>query len=382
MDQITLQEFNQLIQHQADPSLTFYMPAIKKGREIQQNAVRFKNLVAEAEERLESKGFGRTERESFLKPLWDFEEDRDYWQNQERGLAVFLSPETLKMYRLPLEFSEMVVLDSRFHIKPLLPLFLENERYYLLTLGKGDIHLYAGTRFDLAELDLPDTPTSLEEALKYDEPVSSQQYQEGAAGSTQQSAIFHGHDQEKDEKSNIKRFFQMVDQGVMEVISGSSVPLLLAGLEYLQPIYRQVNSYKPLREEGIQTNPDQLDQETLHQEAWKILSADISEARSQAYNRYKSLENGKTTAQLVEILSAAYHARIDTLFVELGGEAWGNFDPESGSLEFLSREDPASRDLVDLAVIHTLLNGGQVLILDQEELEQESNSGAAAILRY
>ncbi|MEJ2413222.1 MAG: hypothetical protein P8Y34_09570 [Anaerolineales bacterium] len=382
MDQITLQEFNQLIQHQADPSLTFYMPAIKKGREIQQNAVRFKNLIAEAEERLESRGFGRTERESFLKPLYGLEDDRDYWQNQERGLAVFLSPETLKMYRLPLEFSEMVVLDSRFHIKPLLPLFLENERYYLLTLGKGDIHLYAGTRFDLAELDLPDTPTSLEEALKYDEPVSSLQYQEGAAGSTQQSAIFHGHEQEKDEKSNIKRFFQMVDQGVREVISGSSVPLLLAGLEYLQPIYRQVNSYQLLREEGIQTNPDQLDQESLHQKAWEILSADISESRSQAYDHYKSLENGKTTAQLVEILSAAYHARIDTLFVELEGEVWGNFDLESGSLEFLSREDPASRDLVDLALIHTLLNGGQVQILDQEELELEGNSSAAAILRY
>ena len=62
-----------------------------------------------------------------------------------------------------------MAVGERFHVKPLLPLFAGDGRYFVLALNLDNVRLLAGSHYSLAEMDLPDTPRSLEEALKYDE---------------------------------------------------------------------------------------------------------------------------------------------------------------------------------------------------------------------
>ena len=383
MDLLTLQKFEELVGHEGEPSLSLYMPAVKVGREVQQNSVRLKNLMTEADSRLAEDGMGRSEREEFLAPLRELVSVREYWQNQEKGLAIFLGEEIFESYRLPLVFPERVVLNRRFHIKPLLPLFLENERFYLLALSRKDLRLFIGTRYDLAELELPDeTPTSLEEALQYDDPERELQYQAGATGSPGDGVIYHGHDPQNNQESNLKRYFQLVDQGLVSAIGDHSNPLILVGLDHVQPIYRQVNSYSGLLEEGVTINPDEAALDSLHQKAWDLLQKRIAGQRDLVLDRYFELDSSRTVEKLEEIIPAAYHSRIDTLFIDLEQTAWGEYDREANQVQLADREDPDSRDLIDRAVIHTLLNGGSVQMLRTGDLEDQARSGAAAILRY
>lgn len=382
MDLLSLQKFHQLIQHKADPSLSIYLPTVKAGRETKQNPVQLKNLISEAASRLEEKGMGRADRESFLKPVLEVLDDNEYWQKQEKGLALFLTEGFLESFRLPLEFEPRVILDRRFHIKPLLPLFLENERFYLLALSRKHLRLFEATRFDLVEREIPDTPTSLEAALEFDDPERQLQYQSGATGSTGDGVIFHGHHPEKDQVANLKRYFQMVNQGLKGAIGDRSDPLVLAGLDYLHPIFRQVNSHQPLLEEGIYSNVDQLDLDQVHQKAWEIVGERVAKSRSQKVERFHSLADDSKSQSLGEVLSAAYHGRVKTLFMGLGDEIWGQYDSEKNSLQLIPREDPRSRDLIDLTVIHTLLNGGAIQTLPEGELSEVTQSGVAAIFRY
>ena len=382
MDLLTLQKFQRLVQHQAEGSLSLYMPAIKAGQEIQQNPIRLKNLVTEAASHMEERGIGRSDRDAFLAPIKELLSDREFWQNQEKGLALFVAIDYFKTFRLPPDFEERVVLDRRFHIKPLLPLFLKNERFYLLFLSRKDLRLFVGTRYDLAEKELPETPTSLEEALKIDDPERELQYHAIAAGKTGDGAIFHGHHPETDQEANLKRYFHLVFAGLMRAIGERSEPLILAGLDYLHPIYHQANSYRNLLEEGISGNPDQSDLEELHQRAWNVIKERIANNRAQVLDHYHSPASDQTSEKLEEIIPVAYHARVDTLLIDLDHVVWGSYDLNSDSLHLAEENDPGSRDLIDLAVIHTLLNGGSVQMLSKGDLKEQANAGAAAILRY
>lgn len=81
-----------------------------------------------------------------------------------------------------------------------------------------------------------------------------------------------------------------------------------------------------------------------------------------------------------EILPAAYHGRVGILFASAGVQLWGFFRPDSG--EVILREETAQgdEDLVDLAVIQTLLNAGVVYTMKKEEMPEAEP--LAAVFRY
>lgn len=384
MDLLDKQTFDQLIQHRQENSVSIYMPTQKAGREIRQNAIRFKNLLNEAQERVQEKGLRQPEAQEYLQPLWDLVDDQTFWQSQECGLAVFLGPDAQAIFRLPLDFSEMVVINHRFHIKPLLPLFVENERFYVLTLSQQNVSFFSGTHFDVAELDLGDTPTSMAEALKYDDPERELQHHTSTAGAgLEPSGMFHGHTPSDDELEAITRFLHKVDQGIVDTIGGESRPLILAGFEYLLPIYQEANSYPNLIEEGITINPEDISPEELHQKAWESIQPKVDQLHQEAIERYKALASTeKASGQLEEVVPAARYAKVDMLFVPLDREAWGSYDPVTNTVMRQEKENPDSRDLIDYAVIHTLHNGGSVLPLKESELPAREDGPVAAIFRY
>ncbi len=384
MDLLDKKTFDQLIQHKEKNSVSIYMPTEKAGRETRQNAVRFKNLLKEAGERLQEKGLRQPEVQAYLQPLWDLVDDQTFWQSQECGLAVFLGPDAQAIFRLPLNFSETVVINHRFHIKPLLPLFVENERFYVLTLSQQNVRLFSGTRFDVAELDLGDTPTNMAEALKYDDPERELQHHTSTSGADlEPSGIFHSQTPREDELEAVARFCHKIDEGVVDVIGGESRPLILAGFDYLLPIYREANSYPNLVDEGISINPEDIGEKELHQKAWEIIKPQVEQRHQEAIDRYKALASTEQASdQLEEIVPAARYARIDMLFVPLEWDAWGSYDPDTDTVTRQDKDNPDSRDLIDYAVIHTLHNGGSVLPLEENELPTKEDQPAAAIFRY
>jgi hypothetical protein len=88
----------------------------------------------------------------------------------------------------------------------------------------------------------------------------------------ERAAMFHGHGVGKDDaKDNILRFFHLLDQGLYALLGKESAPLVLAGVDYLFPIYREANSYPHLMERGIAGNPEGLKGEELHEQGWRIV---------------------------------------------------------------------------------------------------------------
>jgi Zn-dependent protease len=69
-----------------------------------------------------------------------------------------------------------------------------------------------------------------------------------------------------------------------------------------------------------------------------------------------------------------------TLIVSEEAHVWGIFSHEKNSIELEEDQRLENQDLLNLAAIKTLINGGNVLVLSSEKLP--GNSPAVAILHY
>jgi hypothetical protein len=383
MNGLSKEELKTLVGKPAVPCISIYMPTHRVFPEMKQDPIRFKNLLREAEERLNALGLRSPNAKKLLKPARDLIRDTFFWRHQADGLATFISSDVFYHYRLPLKFDQLLVVSDRFHIKPLLPLFSHDGRFYILALSQNDVRLFQCTRYSVMEVKLENIPRSLSEALKYDDPEKQLQFHTRApmAGG-ERAAMFHGQGVGKDDtKENILRFFHLLDRGMYASLGKESTPLVLAGVDYLLPIYRQANSYPHLMEQGIAGNPEGLKGEDLHDQAWRVVQPYFRNAMEKAVASYRQLAgSGRTSNNLNEIVPGAYEGRVDILFVALGVQHWGVFDSKTRQVHLHHAPEPGDEDVLDFAAAHTYLNGGTVYGLEPEEMPDEMP--LAAVFRY
>jgi hypothetical protein len=382
LDNVTMEDLRSLLNGRPGWRVSIYMPAHRAGRETQQDPIRFRNLVRTADERLRGEGLRSPEAAALLAPAHRLLEDPGFWRNQSDGLAVFLSAHESRAYRLPIPFPELAVIGGTYHLKPLLPLVTSGGRFYVLALSQNQIRLLEGTPHTVDEIELRDLPTSLAEAIPGEASERQVQYHTGtAARSGMRAAVFHGHDLADEAKNRIVRWFRQIDEYLRRELGGSQAPLVLAGVEYLMPLYAETNTYPMLMERGIAGNPDDLRPAELHTRAWELVKPHFGQARDGAAALYRQLEGtGRTTADLAEVVLAAHHGRIDVLFAANGVQIWGKYDASTNSVSVHHGPEPRDGDLLDLAAIQSVMTGGTVFVVDPDEVPGKAL--VAAVLRY
>ena len=380
MVELLRSDFQKLAEQENLVSISIYMPAEKAGAETRKNPILFKNSIREAEEKLEQSNKVTAETIKVLNSAKDYIDRHDFWQHQDSGLAFFIDASGIKYYRLPYSFEPRVEVGDRFFLKPLLPIITNNSKFYLLALSQNQVQFFLGSHYSLNQVKLPElVPVSLAEALKYDDPEKQQQYHSGGSGT---SPIYHGQGVgTTDNKDEIKRFFQQTDNGLKEVSHEENTPLILAGVEFLLPIYHEANSYANLLEKGITGNPEHADPRDLHRQAWEIIEPHLTSQRTQKVDKFKQLvDTEEASSQIEQIVAAAVSGQIDTLFVAENAQYWGEFDPQSNKVTLDSEAKEANTDLVDLAATQTYLQGGEVYIVDLQSMPD--NTAMSAIFRY
>jgi len=383
MDRITFEELGQIfVDSHPGFCVSLYMPAHRAGRETEQDPIRFKNLLRQAEERLLAEGMRSAQVRDFLKEPQRLLQDQSFWRHQSDGLALFYSEDIFYFFRIPIRFSELVVVANRFHVKPLLPFLASDGVFYILALSQNQLRLLEGTRHTVDEMDLENVPETLAESLPDGFAEKELQFHTGTpSGSGNRPAVFHGHDISSEIKTRIRQWFRTIDTEVGSLLSDAQSPLVLAGVDTLFPLYKEVNTYPHLMEEGVPGNPEGMKPEDLHQQAWAIVEPEFKKEREEDAARYRQLAGtGQTTTDVTEAVMAAHHGRIEALFVAVGVQVWGRFDPEKDTVSAHESPEPGDEDLLDLSAIQTLLKGGTVYAVSPEEVPDQAL--VAAVLRY
>lgn len=384
---ITRSQLEALAGVEAAPAISIYLPTHEKGREVRQDPIRFKNLVDRVTEELVLAGQRRPEAEALMTEARRLLEDQEFWRHQGRGLAVFVAPGLFQAYRLPEEVPELHQIGPRPHLKPLLPLLADDGRFYVLAAQADDTRLYAGSRHGLAELDA-DIPRSVAEVAAETE-YENTRHAAPAARPRQGAPVGmpathnFGEDPEEQRKTQLIEHLRRVHNALERQLGGDRAPIVLVAQPEIQGHLRALAKSIRFHEEGVQTDPDALDEATLHARAYEVVRPLFARAREEALDRFRALAGSndpRGSRELRAIVSAARFGRVDTLLVAEGQSVWGRHDPQSDQIEIEREPTPRNEDLLDYAAVHTLLQGGAVQVLPRDEMPDRNL--ACAIFRY
>jgi hypothetical protein len=385
MDVLTREALQSLWEAAEGPCLSLYQPTHRAGSEVQQDPIRFKNLLRAAERQLHDRGFRPERAQEFLAPATRLLEAPGFWRARSDGLATFLAPKFFKVFRLPLPFDELAFVGERFHLKPLLALFSGDGRFFVLALSAKETRLLQGSRYSVAAVPVDGMPKGLAEALgPHTLEKQLQFHTRTPAHGGRRDAQFHGQGAPADDaKNDLPRYFRRVDEALGRVLAAERAPLVLAAVDYLHPLYRDVNTYRYLHEKGVEGNPDELSAEELHRGAWELVAPTFHKPQEEAAARFLALR-GRGSAEAVDdiraVVAAAHRGRVETLFAAAGVQRWGTYDPASAAAVVHDAPEIGDGDLLDLAAVRTLAGGGTVYVVGREDVP--GGGDAAAILRY
>ena len=378
---LSRQDLQSVIEQSQGPCVSLFLPTHRAGHEIQQDPIRLKNLVRQAEAQLIQEGTRPAEARELLKPISDLVDDAGFWRHQSDGLAIFRSRDVFRLYRLPLSLQEFMTVSERFTVKPLLPLLINDARFYVLAISQKAVRLLNCSRDHLQRMDLPQVPQGMEEALPEGPAPQLQRHTLPMEGKN--AARFHGHGVGTDDVdiTNLTRYFHQVEDGLRPILKDERAPLILACVEYLAPVFREVSRYQSILEPIVAGNPDGLPDEELHANAWRIAEPYFRQAREQAAAEFhEGVAKGRAGHTLKDVLTAAFQGRIATLFVPVGVHRWGRFRFDELALDEHADEQPADDELLDLAAMQTLMHAGTVYGMAPEEVP--GGHLLAAVYRY
>ena len=381
---LTIEKFKELAGINEPHCISIFIPTHRYGQEVIEMADQktLKNQLKLVRNELEEYNLKNRDIDELLKPIEELVNDKSFWTHQSDGLAILRSKSHFVYYTIPVFFEPFTYINDHFYLKPLIPYLNDTTRFYLLTLSQHGAQLFEGFPHQIDQIEVDDLlPERLEEVTGYDFKEKNLQFRSGQTEG--QQAMYHGHGKGKEEdKTEILKYFRAVDQGVYEILKEKEVPLILAAVDYLVPLYREVNSYKNLEEDFIAGNPEHEDPVLLHEKAKAILRDHFNRERDEKASAFEqALSNAKASYKEEEIVPAAINQRVDTLFIRNLSELWGVFD--RGKNEVILREEKGKSNvsLLNMAAVHTILNNGKVYLLDKEEMPAPSTK-LNAIFRY
>jgi hypothetical protein len=344
-----------------------------------------KNLTQEIEHRLVAEGMRSSQAKGLVQPARDLAADPVFWRERSEGLAAFMSPDTFRGCRLPERFDERVMVNNRFHIRPLLPLLSGGQRFFVLALSQNEVRLFEASRYEIRRLDVAGLPAGMSQTLNYTPVDGGFQVHAATRGSGalgKKGVVFHGQGGASDaHKSDLVNYLRQVDASVGPVLAASPAPLLLAGVGYLLQIYREICTYSDLAAAQLEGNCEHFSLSQLRERAWSLIEPALQTDREKAARRYLDLAGtGLASDNLAQVLVAAQDGRIDVLFIDSRAQQWGTLRSDDRKIELHESRQTGDDDLLDLAATETLLHRGTVYCLDRENVPGGRN--VAALFRY
>ncbi|MDB5011592.1 MAG: hypothetical protein JWQ06_2381, partial [Mucilaginibacter sp.] len=327
---ISKEEFTTLINHHSSNCISIYLPAHRAGVEVneKQDAIVFKNLLQAVNNALQNKGYDSITIGNLLKPGFELYNNEVFWNNQLDGLAVFIADDFFKTVKLPFIVKEEFYVNSSFLVSPLLPAITNNEEFYLLVLSKHDAKFYQGNAFGLQYMEVEGLPNGIEDVVHFEEKEGKQLHRRGSGNASESGASLHGHESQLDDKVNLTLYFQEVDRTLFaEVLHDKHIPLLLAGVEYLIPVYKGISRYRFIVDEAILGNHEHENANTLFPKAHEIIAPYFVQRMNKALeNYYNQIATPLTSSMPEKVIPASHYAQVADLFICRNEHIWGKFD--------------------------------------------------------
>ncbi|OQP38692.1 hypothetical protein A4H97_18410 [Niastella yeongjuensis] len=383
---LTKDIFVELAGYEGDLCVSILMPTHKSGVEVNEQVDKstFKNVVQQVEKKLAEKKKDPALTKSVLQPAYDLLTDEIFWRSLDNGLAVYIADGFFKYVKLAAPVIQLIHVNTSFYVSPLIPYMVRTEHFYLLDIAKKFPRFYRADGFGIERLQIEEMPFGVDDVVHFEEKDGDTLFRTGGKGG-RGSANFHGIGGGKpEENENIAIYLQEVDNTIWQShLNKENVPLLLAGQNFLIPIFKSVSRYKNIWPEALTGNHHQQSDNDLYEKAMKVIKPYFDQPLQNALKDYgNKLVTALTSSMIDTIIPATYYGKVSHLFVKKGLQAFGTFNKQDNKLVMQVQEGDLKQadDLIDKAVTKTIQNGGDVYFLDAEQMPNQSE--LAALFRY
>lgn len=385
----TLADFKALAATRANPCVSLYLQTSPLSDHAHANRVAFKDLAKEALLQLVDAGTDKRRLKALVEQFDHLagaddinvqDEDHirklqrrkpseveEFWHHQANGLGVLATQGTMRTFRLPYAPKPLAEVADRFHLTPLIRAMTSPHDLFVLVLSEENVRLvHAVVNMPPQEIEVPKLPANVEEATRRPSvhvraPRRRLQNLEG-------------------EKILLHNYARRVDQALHNVLAGQSTPLALAAAEPIASIFRSINSYPHLVEDGILQDADHMTLGELEDLALPILDRLYVRELKAIIARFDELKPRRATTDVSYAAHAATAGAIDQLLVDLDAAIPGVVSELDGSVTYAVADDAETYSVVDEVARRALCTGAHVLGARRNELP--GSAPLVAILRY
>lgn len=267
-------ELKQLKAFHNEFCVSIYVPFTEPSGSTNPEQIEFKNLLRQAEIALRSNGAKPKVIEKTLSPARELLDSQEFWPSHHSSLAVFAQQEFFRYYHIPDGSSpHLLTIDKKFNLKPLRQAMNDDAEYYLLALSHRSVRLFKGGHYKLEQVHPRGFPSDMKSTLRIDEyPKWSETHSVAPVSRAVPSEAFHGqYNRRQTDKAMLVEFFLRINKNLKMFLRGRHVPLLLGGVDYLLPLYKQINTYPYVLPGVLTGNLERAPLDDLRQQAWTLV---------------------------------------------------------------------------------------------------------------
>jgi len=343
----------------ADPCVSIIMDTHRTKPENQQDPILLKNLVKEAEERLNA-GYEKQFAKKIIEKLNQLVSSINHNFNLE-SLVIYVNNDFADFTRLPIKVENRVVIDNTFATRDIIRAMHQESNYYVLVLSRQKARLIEAHSANVVNENTTNFPLT----------------------NTIYTTDKHKLSTAKGQDVLIEEFFNRVDKILLETIKEHPLPVLLATETRNFDHYIKVAGKKNLIIGHINRNRDNEPAHQIIPDAWEIVMH-LTKLRNT--ERIKELNiavsENRVLSDYTEIWEAVQKGKGKTLFVKK--DFFQAAKIIDGKVELISKIEKDDTlvidDIVDEIIEFNMANGGDVVFVENNELDKFNN--IALTLRY
>lgn len=322
-----------------------FLPTHKKSRDVAQDRIRLKNQLREVDESLAALGWKARQRTQRLDKALGLLNDRDFWEHQEEGLAVYID-----------DAGEVVPVSTARALQTsswLLPVFmvrpLVSDLYPLalpvLVLTRHEVALFSTDRFgvDPIQTELPSHP----DANWFVDREKERQQRPDAAGT---EGGHHGHDPSDQDDADLVRFLREVDAALGPF--DDETPLITLGDDDLVSRFADVSGRAPLSPPNSGIRAPFTPEEIVDSVGELVVEVEHRRLESAKAEAREKLGVGMATADIRDAIPAAVSGRVDRVVVDrTASPIWGRLDESALDVDIHEARATGDVDLLDRLIV-------------------------------
>ncbi|MFA6618294.1 MAG: hypothetical protein WCT23_04420 [Candidatus Neomarinimicrobiota bacterium] len=346
------QKLEVLANEKNTPCVTISLNTHRTHPDNDQDVIRLKNLLNEAEERIVNE-FGKKPVESLLKKLSEFELDVNY--NLD-SLHIFLSNDTEEIIKFPWPAQENTVhISNSFSIRSLIKSLHRSEEYLILLLSQGGVSLYNAINKEIThEIENESFPF------------------------LENPHIVTNHEKRTDGElidNMIREYYLKVDKAVVKACNETGLDCVIICTEDNYSRFMQIAD-KPTIYLGY-ANIDYNNTEThqIARQAWEVVKTMLYNRKTEAIREInEAVGQGIVLTDLQEIYQASIDGRGDLLIVYIDYAQPVSMTSERTFELVKDKTKPGVIDDITSDIAWNVLSkSGRVIFTEQDEIKELGN---------